>query len=48
MEWIVVVISIGVLIGIARLAWTEKPCPREEAGYTCRKEKGQKCECEDE
>ena len=47
MEWIVVGLSIGILVSIAISAWTEKPCPREEMGYKCRKDSGQKCECEE-
>ncbi len=47
MEWIIGAVSIGILVTIAISAWTEKPCPREEAGYRCRKESGQKCECEE-
>ncbi len=47
MEWIVVGLSIGILVSIAISAWTDKPCPREEAGWPCKKEKGRKCECEE-
>lgn len=47
MEWIVVGLSIGVLLSIGLSAWTHKPCPREEAGYRCRRESGRKCECEE-
>lgn len=41
MAWVLFLYGIYKLVTLGY-----KPCPREEAGYACRREKGQKCECE--
>lgn len=47
MKWIIILISVATLVGVAFASWTIKPCPREELGYKCRKGSSQKCECEE-
>lgn len=38
-------VALSIFIGV--LKFGGEPCPREEAGWPCKKEKGQKCECEE-
>lgn len=43
----IIAFAIGVAAGVFITRTPAAPCPREQAGYACRKEKGQKCECEE-